>query len=221
MKPCSKCKKEQPIENFYKHPATLDGHDSKCIECAKKCARANRFSIERECRNCRKVFFTSHGEINRGRGKYCSVSCAKFADSPTRTHGMSKTRLFRIWAMMRSRCEDSSLPAYERYGGRGITYDPKWGTFEGFYEDMGRTYRSNLTIDRIDNDGNYCKENCRWATAREQANNRRNNLFVTFRGETGTLAEMARRYNVPYKIVYQRIKRYGWSIERALTTYIF
>lgn len=78
-----------------------------------------------------------------------------------------------IWWTMKQRCNSKAPNRYKYYGARGITYDPKWETFEGFKEDMEEGYGDTLQIDRIDNDGNYCKENCRWVTARQNTMNRR------------------------------------------------
>lgn len=89
------------------------------------------------------------------------------------THGMASTRIYQIWADMKTRCDNPDNPYYSEYGGRGITYDPKWSTFEGFYEDMQEGYADNLTLDREEVDGNYNKENCRWATLSVQNHNRR------------------------------------------------
>lgn len=81
-------------------------------------------------------------------------------------------REYHSWNCMKNRCNNSNLKEYKNYGGRGITYDPKWETFEGFYEDMGER-PENTSLDRIDVNGNYCKENCRWATKEEQQRNQR------------------------------------------------
>lgn len=105
-------------------------------------------------------------------------------------HGMSQTPTYGSWAAMLDRCFQATDPDWNLYGGRGIKVDQRWLKFENFLADMGKR-PEGTSIDRIDPNGDYCKENCRWATAKEQANNRRNNRFLTFKGATKTLAEWA------------------------------
>ena len=89
------------------------------------------------------------------------------------THGMTDTRIYQIWSDMKTRCDNPDNPFYNDYGGRGISYDPRWKTFEGFWEDMEEGYADSLTLDRKDVNSNYNKANCRWATQSVQSHNRR------------------------------------------------
>lgn len=137
-----------------------------------------------------------------------------------RTHGHSKTKLYQLWFQMIYRCENPNSPAFFNYGGRGIKVCERWHKFENFYEDMGPR-PDGKTLDRKDNDGDYCKENCRWATCFEQANNRRVNLKYTMNGVTRTLNEWCGIAGLKYSTVYMRIKSYGWAVEEALTTKLY
>ncbi len=128
-----------------------------------------------------------------------------------------KPRIRNSWVNMKTRCNNPKSTRYYLWGGRGISYDPKWETFKGFIEDMGSTYQEGLTLDRIDNNKGYSKENCRWATRKEQSYNRRTNIRFTFKNITQTLTEWAEVLNIKRSTLAQRIYVYKWSIERALT----
>lgn len=133
------------------------------------------------------------------------------------THGQSDTNLYHVWASMKGRCKNKNNPAYKNYGGRGITVCEEWLDFSNFYEwSMSNGYGDNLSIDRIDNDGNYEPDNCRWITLQEQQNNKRTNKFIRYKGEVKTPSEWAHLYGVNAKMVCQRVAL-GWDIERALT----
>lgn len=107
---------------------------------------------------------------------------------------------------------------FKNYGGRGIKICSRWlGSFEAFREDMAPTYQDGLTLDRIDNDGHYCKENCRWATLLEQGSNRRTNHKIEFQGETLTIMQWERKTGLKNRVINNRLQS-GWSIEKALTT---
>lgn len=131
-----------------------------------------------------------------------------------RTHGMSGHRVHRIWRDILQRCNNPKRPAYPYYGGRGITVCARWLKFENFLEDMG-TGEPQSEIEREDNDGNYEPGNCRWATHREQCQNRSNTIKVKIGDEVMCLKSWAARFGIKYLTVYMRVRR-GWSAERAL-----
>lgn len=130
----------------------------------------------------------------------------------------SFSRPFRIWADMRRRVDNKSRPAYKHYGGRGIGYDQRWSSFELFWEDMGSSYRADLSLDRIDNNLGYSKDNCRWADRVTQNNNTRSNHKLTFRGKTLGISEWSRETGIKRSTIKERIRKYNWSVEKALTT---
>lgn len=121
-----------------------------------------------------------------------------------------------LWRQMRSRCRSKTHAQYAYYGGRGIKVCERWNVFATFVEDIGPRPSSRHSIERIDNDGNYEPSNCRWATQKEQARNRRDNTIVTYGGERMALARAAELAGFSYQAVVQRIVR-GWSIDAALS----
>lgn len=137
------------------------------------------------------------------------------------THGCAfrtlKTAEYRIWAAMKTRCSNPRQKAYTYYGARGIRVCDRWLTFENFLDDMGIRPSDKHELDRIDNNGNYEPNNCRWSVKKDQARNRRNNILVAFRGETLVLSEWAERLGISYCCLYQRLSS-GWSVESAFTT---
>lgn len=128
-------------------------------------------------------------------------------------HGLSRSKIYNIWNGIRKRCNNPKDVHYPNYGGRGIRMCGEWAAFEGFYSDMGEGYREGLSIERVNNDGDYCKENCRWATPKEQARNRRNTRF--FGREK--LIELCEKKGIRYGTVLERIRR-GWAEDKALNT---
>jgi hypothetical protein len=131
------------------------------------------------------------------------------------THGMTKTTTYNTWQGLRARCENPSNKDYANYGGRGIRVCAAWEAFECFLADMGPK-PPGLTIERIDNDGPYSKENCRWATVAEQNRNRRNVRRLTFRGETRLLPDWCALLGINYISAHARLRR-GWTVEETLT----
>ena len=128
-------------------------------------------------------------------------------------------RLWRIWNGMKKRCLHPNEPRYKDYGGRGITLAQEWLNFDNFAEwALSHGYTDELTIERIDVDGNYCPENCKWITQLEQCKNKRDTLWVMYHGEKVRLQDLAETAVVSYDTVHDRIYKRGWDIERALTT---
>ena len=124
-------------------------------------------------------------------------------------HNLSGARIYRIWQAIKQRCYNPNNDRYKNYGGRGIKVCKEWkDNFMSFYNcAIANGYQDNLTIDRIDVNGNYCPENCRWITNQDQQNNRRNNHFVLFCGETYTLAQLSRLLNIPESTLWYKTKK--------------
>lgn len=133
-----------------------------------------------------------------------------------KTHGMSKTRIYGIWAAMRRRCEDAQSPAFKDYGARGIYVCDEWQTFEKFFADMGEPPH-RFTIERRDNDGPYCKKNCDWVSYTEQGRNKRNNVLITARGQTLPISAWAEITGIKAGTLYYRVEL-GWVGEEVLET---
>ena len=128
------------------------------------------------------------------------------------------SRLYGIYAGMKERCSNPCHCAYQNYGGRGISYCEEWQDFQVFKawaESNG--YSDNLTLDRIDVNGNYEPSNCRWITLKEQQNNRTNNHLIEYNGDLKTLQQWGEIFNIKWTTLYKRLQS-GWDIEKALTT---
>lgn len=123
---------------------------------------------------------------------------------------------FNSWRGMQSRCKQESHNRFAKYGGRGIAICEAWNSYEQFYKDMGERPSASHQIDRIDNDGNYCPENCRWATRSEQARNKSNTVMIEFRGEVRSAHDWGELVGMNGKSIAQRIRK-GWTAEQAIT----
>ena len=176
--------------------------------------RAKQYLWECKC-ECGGTSVVVGSNLIRGNTKACGcVRITEIADR-TRKHGMSKERIFSIWVGMRKRCNNKKSAAYKDYGGRGISISEEWGVFENFYNDMKDGYSHNLSLDRIDPNGNYCKENCRWATAKTQNNNRRSNVYLEINGQKKTLSEWSDISGVRPSLIQYRVNR-GWDLNDAI-----
>lgn len=159
-----------------------------------------------------------------GRAKYCSHDCARAAhrlQEKTLRHGYARRgrmlREYRAWAQMKTRVLNPNRKGFHRYGGRGITIDPRWvHSFETFLADMGPC-PDGFTLERKDNDGPYSPENCRWASQEEQALNKSTIHFLTLRGVSLPASEWSKRIGMNYWTLMNRL-HLGWDPERALTT---
>jgi len=169
-----------------------------------------------KCR-CGKETKVATYELTSGHTKSCGCYSHKLAGDRMRTHGKSLTKLHSIWKGIRERCYTKTCSSYKNYGGRGITMSDDWHNYINFERDMGQSYKIGLSIERIDNNGNYCKENCKWATKDEQAKNQRNNHKITCNGVTKILADWVRETGINSTTILTRINRLGWDIESALT----
>ena len=129
---------------------------------------------------------------------------------------VSNTPTYVSWMLMKGRCLNPNNDKYKRYGGRGITVCKEWLEFKNFYADMGKR-PEGMTLDRKDNDGNYDLNNCRWATPREQANNRRDSRRIKFYDMDLTVTEWCDKLNINYKTFDCRLRN-GWSVQKILTT---
>ena len=160
-----------------------------------------------EC-DCGNTKIVSKTHLRSGSTTSCDQCFREKARQRATTHGMTDHPLFSVWHNMHGRCNNPTYVGYGRYGGRGISVCEEWDEFINFYEwAMSHGYERGLSIDRVDNDGDYCPENCRWTDMLTQGNNRGNNRHVTYAGETHTLAEWSRLLDVDYHALRFRISR--------------
>ena len=158
-------------------------------------------------------------------GKSVSCGCHRDEETSRRNfkHGVTTgchtnqpPRTYNCWRNMKARCQNPKNHKYPVYGGRGITVCARWNTFANFYADMGQC-PDGMSIDRIDNNGNYEPANCRWATVEQQMSNQNTNTMLTHNGETKTVSQWARELGMHRTTILQRIYRSGWSVDKALT----
>ena len=135
------------------------------------------------------------------------------------THGLSKiSKEYNTWCGIKSRCYNLNDKYYKNYGGRGITVCDRWrNSFELFLKDMDKKLEKEFTIDRIDNNAGYSPDNCRWATQKEQANNRTNNHIVEYKGKRQNIVQWSEETGINQELISSRLIK-GWSIEKTLTT---
>lgn len=168
-----------------------------------------------ECDCGRRLVVRTHN-IRNGHTVSCGCFMRESCGNNFRTHGKSGFREHRIWTQMLNRCLNVANPAYDSYGGRGIYVVRRWLKFENFFADMG-VCPQRRSLDRLDNDGPYCKRNCAWRTQKQQNRNKRNNHLVTYGGRTQTVAGWAEELGFEYGTLLNRLK--AWQdADRAFRT---
>ena len=190
----------QEITEF-KRGSTLIGHRCRCLcDCGSEIltslssiVRKDNYG-KRSCGECEPITHPQHGHVI----------------------GNIKSPTYTVWQGMKARCTNPNNEEYMNYGGRGIKFCTRWEKFENFLEDMGER-PSDMQLDRIDNEGPYCKENCRWATRKEQARNKRTNRKVKLGDEERTISELAEMSGIGWKTIEGRLNS-GWSVEDAIQT---
>jgi len=162
--------------------------------------------------------FTEVSGDNLRNGSVKSCGCLIVYNNKQRaTHRKSNIRLYNIWRNMKARCNCKSNPFYKNYGERGIKIYNDWIMFENFYNwAINNGYKENLSIDRIDVNGNYEPNNCRWIPLSKQAYNKRDSLLFDINGEQKCLAEICKEYNVKYTTIYRRVTIGRMNIQNAL-----
>lgn len=146
-------------------------------------------------------------------------SCGCLQKEQVTKHGMWQEPLFKVWKGMMSRCYNPKDKRYNRYGGRGIKVCKQWYDISAFIRDMQPSFQKGLTIDRIDNNGDYEISNCKWATRKEQNCNYSRNVVLEFNGEKLCLSEWAEKLGINYSTIYYRFSA-GWPVSKILTTQI-
>lgn len=141
-------------------------------------------------------------------GTYQTCSCSR-SENPINNHGLKHTKIYSVWSMIKQRCSNSNCKDYKHYGQRGIKICSEWETsVQNFYNwSISNGYKEGLSIDRIDVNGNYEPSNCRWIPLKEQAKNKRNNVFITYQGETHCLNDWSKITGLSKDVLRYRLKR--------------
>lgn len=174
-----------------------------------------------ECKcDCGKFIIRRIDSLKRYVSENTSCGCVSYKDNKRVTHNLSKCRLYRIYSGLKQRCYYKKHKDYKEYGGRGIKVCSEWlSDFMNFYNwAINNGYNENLTIDRINVNGNYEPDNCRWITEAEQHYNTRRNRTYTYNGETHCIEDWCKIYKIKRSCLYSRLVDYKWDIEKALTT---
>lgn len=177
------------------------------------------FRCQCECGNIGEVQLAC---LRNGHSTSCGCEQKRRAAEAQTKHGIAdKHPLYLTWKNMKKRCNYPNASEYENYGGRGICVCEEWSnSFQSFYDwAINNGWSRELTIDRIDTNGNYCPENCRWSNVETQMNNMTKNHYIEYNGSTYTLSTLAKHLNIPYNIVRYRLSNCKWSVEHLINYY--
>lgn len=211
------------INNFSIDKSRHSGYRERCRSCQKIMKDSSK-KFYKTCQNCNIEFPVIKSDISNERKKFCSKRCNRIHNNTAvvksiKTHGMSETHFYKKWSDIQYRC---SKIGYKNYQERGIKN--LWKSFESFKNDMYDLYldhvkengETNTTIERIDVNGDYSRQNCKWVTQKLQQRNRRNNINITFSNKTQCMSAWAEEFNISPKTLWWRLKN-GWSINKALS----
>lgn len=185
------------------------------IEISHKDPKSGNVFWKCQC-SCGNIRSVAGHRILRGESKRCNAPLHTRKNPANKTHGMRYTKIYGVWKNMKIRCLNPKAQNFYLYGGRGITVCDRWiDRFENFHEDMKDGYAEGLHLDRIDVNGNYCKENCRWVTPQFNATNKRNTAFVTYKGVTKRAFDWAKLLGANPRSISRRVYL-GWPPEHCL-----
>lgn len=186
--------------------------ETRVARCGKKITQWNCIC------DCGTPTVVSSQHLINGKTKSCGCIRKKMMADKQYKHGDYGSKLYHVWSTMKDRCSNPNCDSYIHYGARGITYTNEWGDYSNFQRwALATGYKDGLTIDRIDPNGNYSPDNCRWADHITQANNKRNNHIISLNGESHTQAEWDRIKGFRVGTVSQRLFR-GWTEYDAINT---
>jgi hypothetical protein len=166
---------------------------------------------------CNNYFYARVYDVKRKRVISCGCFKIRYTIIKNTTHGLSRNKIYHRWIDIRDRCNNVNNHNYKNYGGRGIKVCDRWNDFKNFYDDMFSIWKEGLTLDRINNNGNYSPENCRWVTMREQNRNKRNIILYKYKGDVLCQKDLANKYNIRQDTLSRRLSR-GMSIKNAIET---
>ena len=166
--------------------------------------------------DCGNEIIVTSSNLVSGRTSSCKICGKKRLSEKNKKHGMTSTKLYGVWNSIKTRCTNTNSKSYKDYGARGIRICEEWKESSNFFEwALANGYKNGLEIDRIDVNGNYEPSNCRWVAREQNSNNKRNNKYIEYNGETKTLAEWSRYFDVNYKNLSRNLIK-GYSFDEAV-----